>query len=230
VSAKLIGGSKTLHAKLVVIDGRWSLFGSTNWSASSMNFNNETDFLVDSAPVAGRLKAYVDKLWSSGAKATLDPGPYDGLTLAGDTQYPDVALPVIAAAGAGSRVRVIMYQVNYDTGSDAGALVRALGSAKTRGADVKVMLELSSFSQSVTSANQKARDELESRGVEVRLDTADVTTHAKLVVVDDTVVIASSNWTDASLSSNHEVAGVYTDATIATQASAYFDGIWATGQ
>jgi cardiolipin synthase len=46
-----------LHAKTIVVDGRWSLVGSTNMNVSSLIANYELDVLVDNVEIARELEA-----------------------------------------------------------------------------------------------------------------------------------------------------------------------------
>jgi phosphatidylserine/phosphatidylglycerophosphate/cardiolipin synthase-like enzyme len=48
---------KTTHAKLMVVDGKLSLLGSTNWTYYALTNNNEASVLIRSKEVA---KAFVD--------------------------------------------------------------------------------------------------------------------------------------------------------------------------
>ena len=48
------------HTKLMVVDGRWSLFGSTNWDPRSLRLNFELDVESYCEELAGRLGAQID--------------------------------------------------------------------------------------------------------------------------------------------------------------------------
>jgi cardiolipin synthase len=48
------------HTKLLVVDGFWSLVGSTNWDARSLRLNFEYNLECYDAPLARRLEALVD--------------------------------------------------------------------------------------------------------------------------------------------------------------------------
>lgn len=55
-----------------------------------------------------------------------------------------------------------------------------------------------------------------------------MTTHTKMVIIDNsTVILGSHNWTESALMSNHE-ASIETNCTsIVSKALSYFDNIWA---
>ncbi len=46
-----------MHTKAIVIDGRWSIFGSANFDNRSLELNDEITIAVDDAGLASRLKA-----------------------------------------------------------------------------------------------------------------------------------------------------------------------------
>lgn len=44
--------SKTTHDKLIIVDERYTIIGSTNWSYHGLEKNNEVSVLIDSIPLA----------------------------------------------------------------------------------------------------------------------------------------------------------------------------------
>jgi phosphatidylserine/phosphatidylglycerophosphate/cardiolipin synthase-like enzyme len=56
----------TTHAKLLIIDGRISLLGSTNWTYYSLTRNHEVGVLIESEEVARTLRSYFDRVKTSG--------------------------------------------------------------------------------------------------------------------------------------------------------------------
>ena len=56
----------TTHAKLIIIDGRISLLGSTNWTYYSLTSNHEVGVLIESPEVAQALGYYFERVKSSG--------------------------------------------------------------------------------------------------------------------------------------------------------------------
>jgi len=44
--------SKTTHNKLIIVDERYTIIGSTNWSYYALEKNNEASVLIDSTPLA----------------------------------------------------------------------------------------------------------------------------------------------------------------------------------
>jgi polyphosphate kinase len=56
----------TTHAKLIIIDGRINLLGSTNWTYHSLTSNHEVGVLIESEEVARTLQSYFDRVKTSG--------------------------------------------------------------------------------------------------------------------------------------------------------------------
>ena len=60
------------HSKLMVVDGAWSLVGSTNWDARSLRLNFEYNVEVYDAAFAQRLEAIVDAKREGATRLTLE--------------------------------------------------------------------------------------------------------------------------------------------------------------
>jgi len=52
----------TSHSKLVIIDGRYVVLGSSNWSHYSLDINNEANVIIDSRRVASEFRAYFEDI------------------------------------------------------------------------------------------------------------------------------------------------------------------------
>ncbi len=60
--------SKTTHAKLIVVDGRLTLLGSTNWTYYALTNNNEVSVVIRSKEVAKGLVDYFNQVKATGSK------------------------------------------------------------------------------------------------------------------------------------------------------------------
>ena len=63
---------RTTHTKSLVIDGRWCVVGSTNWTFSALRRNREQSLLLDDRVLAATLTTQFTALWE---RATPVPSP-----------------------------------------------------------------------------------------------------------------------------------------------------------
>ncbi len=52
------------HSKLIIVDGRAIVIGSTNWSTSAIEYNNETSLMISNENIAGIYEVYFENLWT----------------------------------------------------------------------------------------------------------------------------------------------------------------------
>jgi phosphatidylserine/phosphatidylglycerophosphate/cardiolipin synthase-like enzyme len=99
--------------------------------------------------------------------------------------------------------------------------------AHERGVHVRVMLDESEWAPSITERNRPVLDHLSERGIEVRFDDPDVTTHAKLVVVDrTTVILGSSNWNHYAFTDQEQTNIRIDDERVGEAFAEFFDRLW----
>ena len=229
VEALAMGGEdaryRTMHAKLVVVDRE------ATW-VSTENLND------------GFARGYAVVLWNATlARAVadvldVDARGHDVAPLAADdraepaagvwSDAPPARFPAatrrvalvlspddpraLAEAIARARESVDVAMLRAEAGSP---MVDALVDAAANGARVRVLLD-ARFDDG-TNAATAAR--LRERGVDARLDRADRTLHAKLVVIDGRVsYVGSMNWVEAALEKNREAGLLVEDEALA----AYF--------
>ncbi|MEM0015272.1 MAG: phospholipase D-like domain-containing protein [Zestosphaera sp.] len=145
-----------------------------------------------------------------------------------DKDYYHTLLNVLSKAN--KSIYVIMYAMKYDPnepGDPVNILLSRVVDACRRGLDVRVLVDDVTY-----TSYRETMDYLKSNGVPVRLDkSSSVTTHAKVVVVDDQYVfVGSHNWTESALSYNHEVTALIESDTIARQVKNYFSILWGEGR
>ena len=159
--------------------------------------------------------------WAKPAHSTSSqptgPLPDVGPTRAvNDRDYLPAALAAIGAAT--ERVRVAEFLLYRDW--PVSQLIDALEDAASRGVRVQVLAD------ETGEQTQTVLDGLGAWGVEGRLDSRDVTLHAKLIVADDVVLLGSHNFTDAALDDNHEASILVADAQVAGWYGSWFDALW----
>ena len=223
--AKLDTPVKMTHSKLVIVDGRVVLLGSTNWSGNSMGNNNETNVRLDDPVLAAYFARYFAAVWADSAAEPDLPAVESGSvkTIVNRQYFPEVMGLFNAAT---QRIRVVMYGINYApkyAGSKVNQLVEALAAARARGADVAVAIDLSDYNALLNKVNAPAKEYLSAAGVAVFDDPAKTTTHAKLIVVDDVAVVGSVNWGKDAIENRNETCVVIRDPEIAAYFAAYFD-------
>ena len=104
-----------------------------------------------------------------------------------------------------------------------GDIVAAAG----RGVAVRVILDQSDWSESITNKNRPTLDYLTTHGIPAKFDDPAVTTHAKLAVIDGKLVIlGSSNWNVHAFHEQAQANIAIDDAQIGKVFTEYFDRIW----
>ena len=228
MEAKLDAANRTTHAKLVVVDGERALLGSTNISYSSMYRNNEANLLVEDPALAGFFQLYAETLWKDPYPSTKLPhvSTAAGRTLA-DAEYPALATEMIK--GAQKRIMLIVYGMKFNYSyldSDIFALAKLMGEAVKRGVSVRVILEQADYDTSINGVNQEAAKELKKHNVTVRYDPISQISHAKVLLVDDEVIVGSNNWGHGGFALYHEVGVRTRDAAVVKTMASYLEGIW----
>ncbi len=124
---------------------------------------------------------------------------------------------------ANSSVKIIMYTVNYYPqypDSPSNSLINALGNASERGVAVRIITDETPTEKPVLSI-------LEEKGADIKFDSGDVTTHAKLIIIDSKIVIiGSTNWSYYSIDKNHEANLLIISESLARDFENYFESIW----
>lgn len=223
--AKLDTPEKMTHNKLVIVDGKIVLLGSTNWTGNSMGNNNETNVRLDDPLLADYFGRYVAALWAdSAAEPDLPPVESGAVkTLINREYFPEV-LGLLNSAT--QRIRVVMYGISYSpkyAGGKVNQLVEALATAHERGVDVALTTDLSDYNALLNKVNLPAKEFLVGAGVAVYDDPLKTTTHAKMILADDAVVIGSVNWGKDALERRNETCVVIRDAAAVDFFAAYFE-------
>ena len=104
-------------------------------------------------------------------------------------------------------INIAIYSMAYyaDYPSDySNILLQALVTAKNRGIDVKVLVD--DYTKDDSSNSLGAIIYLQNKGIPIKLDQSNsVTTHSKIVIIDDTILLVGSlNWSYSRLQQNNE--------------------------
>lgn len=68
VSVRWDEDARTTHIKAVIVDDRWCVLGSTNWTFSALRSNRETSLCCDSPALAAKLEALFTEAWALGRR------------------------------------------------------------------------------------------------------------------------------------------------------------------
>jgi len=137
-----------------------------------------------------------------------------------------------AIASANESISIVMYQMkSYETEKNPIKLMHdEMIKAVQRGVKVRVLLEKGEYDgkvSSVTKENQKTASYLKSKGIDVKLDSLEATTHDKLVVIDDSIVIVGShNWSFSAMQENNEASVLIENKELADYYADYFEYLW----
>ncbi|MDD3803302.1 MAG: phospholipase D-like domain-containing protein [bacterium] len=132
----------------------------------------------------------------------------EGVLVMNNRDYVPTLVELIKSAT--KSVHAIIYQTGYYPDYPDGEptyLQDALIEAASRGLQVQLIIDQSSWNPSSSIKNYEYAEYMRSKGVEVYLDPPDITTHTKVVVLDSsTTVVGSTNWSFYALAMNNECA------------------------
>lgn len=129
-----------------------------------------------------------------------------------------------------SFIHVVMFKAAYYQRQDSNAdmILDELIIAKRRGVDVKVILEGGDeyLGEEFPGEQAKTCKYLRDNGIDVRFDPAGTTTHAKLIIADDSAIVGSTNWNYYALEKNHEASVLIRSGEVAGKFEKYFEELW----
>jgi len=234
--------SITTHAKLVMIDGKTTILGSSNWNRYAFTDQQQANIQIVDARVASAFREWFDVLWAGEQEPSLDlpafPNPEEPMLIAlpdgdGVTTYASVVITLLGRAERS--VHLALYRMSRYVGygdSAANELVDAVVDAANRGLDVRVLMDDCSFYRDSAEANLETAIYLVQHGVPVRFDAPEETMHAKLVLIDGChTVLGSTNWNYYALERNHEASvALLAMPDVAFVFEGYFENLWSDGR
>ena len=139
-----------------------------------------------------------------------------------DAVYCQAVLEAIDAAQASIDLLI------SSTRTDDNPILLSLAEAADRGVVVRAILDSSDWATEITAKNQPTLSFFLEHGIEAIFDDPAVTLHAKLVVVDETIVVlGSSNWNRYALTEHWQADVLVQDASIGAFYTDYFNVLWA---
>ena len=229
--AKLFDPKTKLHAKMIIADSRSVLLGSTNFSSKSIDENNETDALLEDPGAAKVFQDYFETLWSDKTNSG-NPSFYaqdlgaKALPVIG-RNYMNRALDLIN--NSKKEIAVILYMAHFTPkyySSKPNILLRALCDAKRKGVRVRVILEKSDYDKKLNEMNQTLIEYLSDNGIEIKYESPEIITHAKLLLVDNAALLGSTNWVISGLGRNKEADVLIRGGDAVADYWKYFEDLW----
>jgi competence ComEA-like helix-hairpin-helix protein len=159
------------------------------------------------------------------AVPTIVPQPGE-IRLLTDQDYFPALQDLIAHATSSIDVVMFLFKATDSGQNRAAALSRDLIAARKRGVMVTVLLEKSDYDPKLNRENERVGTRLKKQGVAVRFDSKEVTTHAKIVVIDHRYsLVGSHNFTASALSYNHEASLLVDNPALADELLEYMKRI-----
>lgn len=239
------------HQKVMLFDDVVTVVGSTNWSYYALDRNYEVASIIWSHEINLAYTDYFNKRVAE-SERFLDKKPRPDLELArqeGFSLLPaaDVKAannrdyyPIVHEAIRESRKRVWVAQMEafyYMTRPDyaphtpegqtvislANMLLKDLVAAHERGVDVRVVLDVQKDGQ---ERNLDFANRLLAHGIKVYYDNPEVTTHAKMLLIDDDIsIIGSTNWSLNAIEQGNEASVLIKSEEVAKVYAAYLQNL-----
>ncbi len=141
-----------------------------------------------------------------------------------DTLYYDALVDYIGKADISIDMAMFIFKTTASRNNKPRLLVNELIKARKRGVQVRLILEKSSYEDSINEENEKVAEKLQKNGVTVLFDSIKTTTHTKLIVIDRRYsFVGSHNLTHSALAYNHELSLLIDNRKLADQLTGYID-------
>jgi len=200
IEARFDSPEKTTHNKIIISDEKIVLIGSTNWTEMSLGYANEANVMIEDRKMAEYFQEYFDYLWKDSSKDILPFKSFRGEIIPIiDREYFDVVQATMKKAKKRIWVMVYGFKLSSSRNTRADILADEMIKARKRGVKVRVILEKSDFNEWLNRMNGETIEYFKKNGIEARLDNKNVITHAKVVIIDDSVFLGSTNWSYGGL-------------------------------
>ncbi len=231
IEIKFDSPQKTTHNKIIIIDGNIILIGSTNWTESSLSYANEANVIINDRAIAQYFQQYFDYLWKDSSK---DISPFENfkgeIIPIIDRQYCDIVSEMMKKATKRILVMVYGFKLTNNGDTKGDILAEEIVDAKKRGVNTKVLLEKSDFNEWLNKMNNETIEYFKENGVEATLDSENTITHSKIVIIDDAVILGSTNWSYSGLEMWHNTDVLIKDTKIVEFFVNYFNAKFSDGK
>lgn len=227
LQVRLDGNEKTIHSKILIIDNETLIIGSTNWSDNSIDNNNEANALIKDPRVAAYFERYFWNVWAdSSYDMELGYQEYNGVVPLVDRDYLPCVIDTINSASA--RLYILMYAFKLGDYSDYPTwdIFNAIVNASNRGVEVKIVLEKSDWEDYINEMNLNTIDQFKDHGIEAYFEDEHRISHTKVMVVDDTTILGSTNWAYSGLELYHSANIKITNSILTSNIIDCYSDIW----
>ena len=173
------------HAKGFCIDGRYTLFGSTNLTNQSITKNSEANLLIDDKKITKEFSKYFEHLWEGGDHGEIKlKKPF-----LADGDFKDDLIEMIGKAK--KRIEFAIYFFNHRE------IEQALIEAHERGVEVTGFVhQHASFALSYIYANRSTVKRLKAAGIEdLHWGPIHTFSHSKYLIIDrKEFMMGTGNW------------------------------------
>ncbi len=142
--------------------------------------------------------------------------------------YPKIVIPAIKEAK--STIDIIMYEwklYTHEKGGGVSDLTLSLIDRARSKVNIRVLLNIESFSHPITKINSRTASYLQEKGVKIKFGNVGVVTHAKMVIIDKKVaIVGSHNYSKASFTKNHECSVYIEGAEAIREYVDFFNLLW----
>jgi len=147
---------------------------------------------------------------------------YTALLLTNEDYFPAL-IKAIDEAQKEIFMSIFSFKTGVHKNSYPDRILGHLAKAVKRGVDVKVILETTGrLSDELNTQNRQTGKFLEEKGVKVYFDSPRTTTHTKLIVIDERLIILGShNLTQSALKYNNEISIMLSRPDLAKRACNY---------
>lgn len=146
--------------------------------------------------------------------------------LLADEHYFPVLINFIKSAHHRIDVAMFLFKTTAAKNNKPAQLVAELIKAGKRGVQVEVVLENSGYNDSINADNQQVAATLRENNIKVRFDSANKTTHTKMVIIDTRFCfVGSHNLSHSALAFNHEMSLLLDNRKMAGELTDYIAAI-----
>lgn len=224
IEAVKLSAEHTTHAKAICVDGEALLMGSTNWTVTSIERNNETNALIRSPRIGQAFTRWYDRMWT-GHEAMAPGATTDGdATLLMDTAFYAEAEAMIDSAERSLDIATyfLAYRANNRRDAKVEALLKRIVDraqalkAKGKPFSVRLFIDNNGISPErhkshTLEAACHAKAYLARHGLtDVYFDSHRQISHMKYILKDAgtpgaEVLFGSTNWYWGDLDHHHQL-------------------------